>query len=176
MFSKKVNIISFVFLLLFGITGVFLQIFAPRWCGPPGTLLLCLQLPFVLAAILLAIIGFQRNIRNEFVKSLFHGYVLLLIFLASECVVFAIVYGRNIDGFQFLNLVFIDVCWSVLIFLFPMSIALFFIRKVKSGKKLRIGYAIAIIVCATVFHICHYFVLQEINNLMGIGGAVMPGY
>jgi len=47
-----------------------------------------------------------------------------------------------------------------------MSIALFFIRKVKSKKYRRMGYAIAIIVFATAFHICHYFILQ------GIGSAI----
>jgi len=123
-------------------------------------------LSIVPAAFLLAIIGFRRNIPNEFFKSLFHGYLILLIFLASACVVLAIVFGGNLDGFQLLKLVIWYVVWSVLIFLFPMSIVLFFIRKVKSKKYRRMGYAMAIVVFATVFHICHYFILQE------IGGAI----
>jgi hypothetical protein len=169
---RKVNIIFFVFLLLFGITGIFLQIFVPGWNAQPGIPGVYLQLPFVLAVVLLAIIGFRRNIRNEFLKSLLHGYVILLIFLASACVVLAIVHGGNLNCFQFLNLVFIYVCWSVLIFLFPMSVALFFIRKVKSKKYRRIGYAMVIIVFGTVFHICHYIILGEIGGAMGAGAMI----
>ena len=161
---RKVNITFFVFSFFLGITGFFLEKLAPGWHSPIGTLGEYLQLFFLPALILLAIIGFQRNIRNEFVKSLFHGYVILLIFLASACVVVAIVLGENLSGFQFLNLVFIYVCWSVVIFLFPMSIALFFIRKVKLKKYRRMGYAIAIIVFGTVFHICHYIILGEIGR------------
>ena len=161
LFSKKVNIIFFVFSLLLGITGIFLEMSSPL-----RTLGEYLQLFLLLAAVLLAIIGFQRNIRNEFFKSLFHGYLILLIFLASACVVLAIVHGRNLDALQFLNLVIWYVVWSVLIFLFPMSIALFFVRKVKSKKYRRMGYVMAIIVFATVFHICHYFILQEISGAM----------
>lgn len=163
MFSKKVNIIFFVFLLLFGITGIFLLISDPVQNSLLGTLGGYLQLSFVLAAVLLAIIGFQRNIRNEFFKSLFHGYLILLIFVASACIVLTIVHGISLYGHAALFLV-ISVSFSVLIFLLPITIALFFMRKVKSKKYRLIGYAIAIIVFATVFlifHLYHYFILLQ---------------
>ena len=110
----------------------------------------------------MTIIGFRRNIRNEFFKSLFHGYLILLILLASASVVLAIVLGGNLDGFQFLNLVIWYIVWSVLIFLFPMSIVLFFIRKVKANKYRRMGYAMAIVLFAVAFHICHYFIFRKL--------------
>ena len=135
---------------------MFLQIFAPLI----GTIGLYLQLPFVLVAILLALISFQRIIRNEFAKSLFHGYVFLLIFLAS---VLAIIHIRSLDVFVFSHFDIIYIYWSVLIFLLPVSIVLFFIRKIKSKKYRLVGYAIAVIVFATVFLICHYTILQEIG-------------
>jgi len=173
MFSKKVNVIFFVFSLLCGITGIFLEKFSPGWSSPLGTLGEYLQWSFVLAAILLAIIGYKRNIRNEFLKSLFHGYVILLIFIASSCVVVTIVFGSNLDGSHFLNVVFIYVYLSVLMFLFPISIVLFFIRKVVSKKYRRMGYAMVIIVFGIVFYICHYFVMQAIDD--AIGAAAIMG-
>jgi len=56
-----------------------------------------------------------------------------------------------------------------------MSIVLFFIRKVKSKKYRRMGYAMAIIVFATLFHICHYFILQEIGGAIA-AAAIMSGH
>lgn len=174
LFSKKVNVIFFVFSLLLGITGILLCIFAPGWSSPVRTLGEYLQLFLVPAVILLAIIGFQKNIRNEFFKSLFHGYLILLIFIASAFVVLTIVLGHNIDGFVFFRILFIYIFWSVLIFLFPMSIVLFFVRKVKSKKHRRMGYGIAIIVFGTVFHICHYFIMQEIAGAIGAAAVMGP--
>ena len=168
--SKKADIIFFVFFLLLGITGILLEIFSPD--SPIGTLGEYLQFFLLLAAFLLAITGFRRNIRNEFFNSLFRGYVILLIFLATACVVLAIVFRGNLDGLQFLNLVIWYVVWSILIFLFPMSIVLFFIRQVKSKKYRRMGYTMAIVVFAAVFHICHYFILREIAGAMA-AAAIM---
>jgi len=165
LFSRKVNIIFFVFLLLFGITLMFLQIFAPDWNTQPGILLLYLHFP-VLVSILLALIGFQRNIHNEFVKSLFHGYIFLLIFLAS---LIAIIFHFS----PFVFAVFY-VYWSILIFLFPVSIVLFFIRKVKSKKYRSMGYAIALIVFVIVFYIFHTTIFHRIMELLGYGFPPLP--
>ena len=129
----------------------------------------------LLAVVLLAIIGYQKNIRHEFLKSLFHGYVILLIFLATAFAVLAVVLGGNLNGLQFLNLVIIYIVLSVLVFLLPMSIALFFIRKVKSKKFRRMGYAIAIIVFAVLFHIGHVFILYGIGSAIG-AAAIIPAY
>ena len=163
MFSRKVNIIFFVFLLLFGITLMFLQMFGPDWSNQPAILVLYAQFP-VLVSILLALIGFQKNIHNEFIKSLFHGYVFLLIFLAS---VVAII-------FHFSPWAFFYVYWSILIFLFPVSIVLFFIRKVKSKKYRFMGYAIALIVFVTVFYIYHNTMPSKIMALLGYAFPPLP--
>jgi hypothetical protein len=158
--------------LSLGATGIFLEIFAPGYSSPLGTLGEYLQLLLLLAAVLLAVIGCRRNIRNNFFKSLFHGYLILLMFLASASVVLAVVHGGDLNGLFFLHLVIQYLLLSVLIFLLPISIVLFFIRKLKSKKHRRIGYAAAITVFAALYHIGHYFVLQEIGDAIG-AAAVM---
>jgi len=123
-------------------------------------------LSFLLAAILSVIIGFQSNIRNEFFKSLFHGYVILLIFVASSCAILTIVLCENLENevSVFLIEVISYFYWTVLIFYFLMSTVLFFIRKIKSKQSRRIGYRMVILVFGTIFHIFHYFIVQEISG------------
>jgi len=94
-------------------------------------------------------------------------------FLASAYVVSAIVLGNNLNGLQFLHLVILYLFGSVLVFLLPMSIALFFIRKIKSKKHRRMGYTIAIIVFAVLFHICHVFILYEIGSAIAAAAIYM---
>ena len=90
------------------------------------------------------------------------GFVILLILVVSSCVISTIVLGGDIEDFTFLMEVISYVYWIVLIFLFVMSIVLFFIRKVKSKKYRRMGYGIVIILFGTVFHVCHYIIAREI--------------
>lgn len=63
--------------------------------------------------------------------------------------------------------------WVVLIFALLLSIALFFARKIKTKKNLRIGYGIIVLVFGTIFCICHYLIMLEVAR--AIAATIMMG-
>ena len=89
---------------------------------------------FLPAAILLPIIGFQSNIKNEFLKSLLHGYTITLIFAVFSSTVLPIVTSADLSDITFLIGIVVYLYWIFFIYAFLTGIVLFFVRKLKSKK------------------------------------------
>jgi len=121
-----------------------------------------MQLAFLPAAVLPVIIGFKSNLRREFFKSILHGYVLVLIFSASSCVLGPVLMGRGFGDIGFMIAVVFYFFWVLLILAVLIGIVLFFVRKLKSRRHVRLGYGIVIVLFGVGFHICHYVIAQEI--------------
>jgi len=126
-------------------------------------------LSFLPAAILLSVIGFQSGIKNEFLKSLLHGYSIALIFAAFSSVFLPIVMRGDLSDITFLIRIVLYLYWIFFIYAFLTGVVLFFIRKLKSKKYLRFGYGIVIAVLGTGFCIGHYIIARAVAEAIYIG-------
>ena len=124
---------------------------------------------FLPAAILLPIIGFQSNIKNEFLKSLLHGYTITLIFTAFSSTVLPIVTIADLSDITFLIGIVVYLYWIFFIYAFLTGFVLFFVRKLKSKKYLRLGYGMAIAVLGAGFCIGHYIIARAVAEAIYIG-------
>ena len=124
---------------------------------------------FLPAAILLSVIGFQSSIKNEFLKSLLHGYTITLIFAAFSSAFLPLVTSADLSDITFLIGIVVYLYWIFFIYAFFAGIVLFFVRKLKSKKYLRLGYGIAIAVLGAGFCIGHYIIARAIAEAISIG-------
>ena len=124
---------------------------------------------FLPAAILLSVIGFQSNIKNEFLKSLLHGFAITLLFAAFSSTVLPLVTSADLIDILFLIRIVVYLYWIFIIYAFLAGIVLFFVRKLKSKKYLRLGYGIAIAVLGAGFCIGHYIIARAVAEAISIG-------
>ena len=166
---RKINIALLIFFILLGVTGIFLEKFSSVWGNPFRTLGEYLIFSFLPAAILLSVIGFQSGIKNEFLKSLLHGYTIALILAAFSSVFLPIVTRGGLGDIAFLTGIVLYLYWIFLIYVILTAIVLFFVRKLKSKKYLRLGYWIVIAVLGTCFCIGHYIIARAAMEAIYIG-------
>jgi hypothetical protein len=124
---------------------------------------------FLPAAILLSVIGFQSRIKNEFLKSLLHGYTIALIFAAFSSVSLPVVRGGDLSAIAFLIGIVLYLYWAFLIYAILTGIVLFFVRKLKTKKYLRLGYGIVIAVLGAGFCTGHYIIARAVIEAIYIG-------
>jgi len=129
---------------------------------------------FLPAAILLSVIGFQSRIKNEFLKSLLHGYLIALIFAVFSSVFLPIVVLGGLRDIAFLTGIVLYLFWIFLIYAILTGIVLFFVGKLKSKKYLRLGHGIVIAVLGTGFCIGHYIIIRAAIEAIYIG--IMTSY
>lgn len=183
--SRKINWILFGISILIGITGLIFRS-APGWHNPFRTLGEYLSLSFLLSLGLIAVIGFQRKTRNNFLKALFHAYLLAICMVAASSIILPVFTfnGWNISDVFFCLYVSIPtfvifegsslsasliVISSWLLFLLLLGLSLWGIRTIKM-KMFRIGGQIlAILVFAGVYYLCHYQIAKAISSVMALG-------
>jgi len=123
---------------------------------------------------LLSVIGFQSGIKNEFLKSLLHGYTITLIFAAFSSLSQPIVARGGLSDITFLIRIVLYLYWMFLIYAVLTGIVIFFVRKLKLKKYLRLGYGIVIAVLGTGFCIGHYIIARAVVEAIYIG--MMAGH
>ena len=166
---RKVNIALLIFFILLGITGICLEKFSSGWGNPLRTLGEYLIFSFLPAAILLPVIGFQSSIKNEFLKSLLHGYTITLIFAAFSSTFLPLVTSADLSDITFLIGIVLYLYWMFFTYAFLTGIVLFFVRKLKSKQYLRLVYGITVIVLGTGFCIGHYIIARAVAEAIYIG-------
>ena len=121
------------------------------------------------AAILPPIIGFQSGIKNEFLKSLLHGYTITLIFAAFSSAFLPLVTSADLSDILFLIRIVVYLYWIFIIYAFLAGIVLFFVRKLKSKRYLSLVYGIVVIVLGMGFCIGHYMIARAVAEAIYIG-------
>jgi hypothetical protein len=124
---------------------------------------------FISAAILLSAIGLQIGLKNEFLKSLLHGYTITLIFAIFSSISRPIVAGAGLRDIAFLTGIFLNLFWIFLIYAAITGVVLFFVRKFKTKKYLYIGYGIVIVVLGAGFCVVHYLIARAVIGAIYIG-------
>jgi hypothetical protein len=98
-----------------------------------------------------------------------HGYTITLIFAVFSSVFLPVVTHGGLSEIAFLIGTVLYLFWIFLIYVILTGVVLFFVRKLKSKKYLRLGYGIAIIVLGTGFCIGHYIIARAIAEAIYIG-------
>ena len=184
--SRRTNWILFGISAGIGISGILLQM-APGWHNPLCTLGEYLSLSFLFSILLVTIIGFQGQIKNQFLKALFHALLISLCFIVILGIVFAIISGGSLSDFKLclgislfpfyilcpsssFALLLLVAFWGV--YLTLMALSLKVVRKSKSKKRRIVGYVVTVSLFGTIYAICYYLTLSAVAAAIAYGAMM----
>jgi len=138
-------------------------------------------LSFLLSLGIILVIGFQAEIRNKFLKALFHAYVSILCMVVASSVILPIFNGWEISDvllyLQVSTIAFLVFCpsssfapliivfyWGL--FLFLLGLSLWGIRKSKNRVIRICGQILTILVFGGIFTLCCYHVARALAGMV----------
>ena len=132
---------------------------------------------------LIAIIGFQGKIKTQFLKALFHAFLISLCFILISGILLPIILGGDLGDFKLCFLVsffpFYILCpsdsfgWLFLltfwgIYLTLMACSFRIVRKSKHKKRRIAGHIGVVFVFGAIYAACYYFTLKAVVAVIAI--------
>ena len=137
--------------------------------------------------LLVAIIGFQGQIKNQFLRALFHAFLVSICFIIILGILFPIITGGSLSDFKLclgislfpfyilcpnssFALLLLVAFWGV--YLTLMALSLTVVRKSKNKKRRIVGYVVTVLLFGAIYATCYYLTLSAVAAAIAYGAMM----